>query len=208
MSLRYALLGFLSTEGASGYVIAREFSESMGWFWHASHSQIYPELRRLEDEGMVWSHPPDDNGGRTKRIYEISDQGRAELNAWLSEDISYPPSRDPERTKLIYLDAMPVETIRRHLERHRSHYEWLLDVYREQLRQVDSRTHPRLRKRLAARPAEEHELVAGLKALALQGNAERARREIAWAEDAMSWLSRFDEDTQPKPGIENTLEGT
>lgn len=206
MSLRYALLGFLSTEGASGYVIAREFSESMGWFWHASHSQIYPELRRLEEEGLVWSHPPAGDGGRTKRVYEISESGRAELKKWLAEDVDYPPSRDPERTKLIYLDEMPVETIRRHLERHRSHHERLLEVYREQLRQVDSRTHPRLRKRLAARPTEEHELVGGLKALALQGNANRARHEIAWAEDALSWLNRFDDDDQPSPEIENSLQ--
>jgi DNA-binding PadR family transcriptional regulator len=37
MSLRYALLGFISTEPASGFDLAREFGESMGWFWYASH---------------------------------------------------------------------------------------------------------------------------------------------------------------------------
>jgi len=41
---------------------------------------------------------------------------------------------------------------------------------------------------LAARPADTHELVTGLKVLALQGNVARARGEIAWAEDALVWL--------------------
>ena len=41
VSLKYALLGFLTTEPASGYQIAQEFSDSMGWFWYASHSQIH-----------------------------------------------------------------------------------------------------------------------------------------------------------------------
>lgn len=199
MSLRFALLGFLSTEGASGYAIAREFSESMGWFWHASHSQIYPELRRLEEEGLLWSRPPDGNDGRTKRIYEITDRGRAELRQWLAEPVEYPPSRDPERTKFIYLDEMPLDTIRQHLEDHRSHYSWLLGVYREQLRQVDARTHPRLRKRLVARKDADPELVAGLKAFALRGNVERARQEIAWADDVLSWLNRFEEQPRTRP---------
>lgn len=191
MSLRYALLGFLSTEPASGYTIAREFAESMGWFWYASHSQIYPELRRLESEGLIHGRPPESDGVRTKRIYELAPAGRAALQAWLEEDVEYPPSRDPERTRLIYLDDAPLATIRRHFIRHREHYRRLLEVYEEQLRLLHARVHPRLRKRLADRPAEQHEIVTGLKVLAVQGNVDRARLEIAWANDAEAWLARF-----------------
>lgn len=75
MSLRYALLGFISTEPASGFDLAREFGESMGWFWYASHSQIYPELRRLEEDGLVTSTEVDGSPGKQKRIYRITEQG-------------------------------------------------------------------------------------------------------------------------------------
>ena len=51
MSLRYALLGNADDRAASGYRLAQEFGESAGWFWYASHSQIHPELKRMEDEG-------------------------------------------------------------------------------------------------------------------------------------------------------------
>ena len=61
------------------------------------------------------------------------------------------------------------------------------------MREVRQGTFPRLRKRLAARPAHTHELVTGLKVLALQGNVARARGEIAWAEDALVWLDGVDD---------------
>ena len=58
MSLRYALLGFLTTEDASGYRLAQEFGESVGWFWHASHSQIHPELQADGGRGAGHQRAP------------------------------------------------------------------------------------------------------------------------------------------------------
>jgi PadR family transcriptional regulator AphA len=187
MSLRYALLGFLTTEPASGYRLAQEFGESMGWFWYASHSQIHPELKRMEDEGLVTSELLEDDG-RGKRLYSIADSGRAQLDQWLSESTDYAPVRDVERIRLIFLDQQPHEVIRKHFEAHLDHHRHLLDIYSEQLLEIHQGTFPRLRKRLASQPADTHEYVAGLKALALQGNVMRARNEIAWAEDALLWL--------------------
>jgi PadR family transcriptional regulator, regulatory protein AphA len=187
MSLRFALLGFLTTEPASGYRLAQEFSESMGWFWQASHSQIHPELKRLEAEGLVRSEHSNEDG-RGTRIYSITARGRAELDAWLAEDTEYPPLRDAERIKLVFLDQHPPEVIRKHLEAHRAHHQALLDTYSAQLRAIHAGTFGRLRKRLASQPAATHELVSGLKVLALQGNVMRARNEVAWAGDALLWL--------------------
>lgn len=187
MSLRFALLGFLTTEQASGYRLAREFGESMGWFWQASHSQIHPELKRLEAEGLVSSRRSEEDG-RGTRIYSITERGRAELGGWLAGDTEYPPVRDAERIRLVFLDQHPPEIIRRHLEAHRAHHEALLVTYSEQLRAIHAGTFERLRKRLASQPARTHQFVTGLKVLAVQGNVMRARNEIAWADDALLWL--------------------
>jgi PadR family transcriptional regulator, regulatory protein AphA len=187
VSLKYALLGFLTTEPASGYQIAQEFGDSMGWFWYASHSQIHPELQRLEERGLVTSEVSDADG-RGTRIYSITPAGEAELKKWLAAETEYPPVRDPERIRLIFADMLDVAEIRAHLEQHRKHNEALLDSYLRQLREVRQGAFPRLRKRLAARPEQSRELVIGLKVLALQGNVARARGEIAWAEDALVWL--------------------
>jgi PadR family transcriptional regulator, regulator of vanillate utilization len=188
MSLKYALLGFLSTEPASGFDLAREFGESMGWFWYASHSQIYPELRRLEDEGLIAGTGVQGNPGKQKRIYSLTERGEAELQSWLEQPTEYAPVRDVERVKLVFLDGAPVEVIRRHLEDHRKHHEDLLAIYTQQLRELHRGVFPRLVKRLASRPASSPELISGLKVLAMRGNIARARTEIHWAEDALAWL--------------------
>ena len=53
MSLRHAILGLLARQPSTGYDLARLFDLSLRTTWHASHSQIYPELARLEEAGMV-----------------------------------------------------------------------------------------------------------------------------------------------------------
>jgi PadR family transcriptional regulator AphA len=160
----------------------------MGWFWYASHTQIYPELRRLETDGLVVSDPEPGVAGKQKRIYRLTERGAADLRAWLEQPTEYAPIRDVERIRLVLLDEVPIDVIRRHLEDHRKHHEDLLAVYRQQLRELRQGIFPRLVKRLANRPATNHELVAGLKLLAMQGNIARARTEISWADDAISWL--------------------
>lgn len=188
MSLKYALLGFLSTEPASGYTLDKEFSESMGWFWSASHSQIYPELRKLEDAGLVESRLEDGEKGQQRRIYNLTEAGERDLAAWLEAPTEYPPLRDAERVKLVFLDGADRSVIRRHLEDHRRHHEQLLEIYTQQLHELRTGVFSRLVKRLANRPERSHEMVRGLKILAVQGNIARARTEITWAEDALSWL--------------------
>jgi PadR family transcriptional regulator AphA len=87
MSLRHAVLGLLAVEPATGYELAQKFDRSLGNAWHASHSQIYPELARLEDEHMVEVVA---EGARNSRTWGVTDAGRAELRRWLVE---VPPSR-------------------------------------------------------------------------------------------------------------------
>ena len=87
MSLRHAVLGLLAVEPATGYDLAQKFDSSLANAWHASHSQIYPELARLEAEGMVEVVA---RGARNSRTWAVTQDGRAELRRWLVE---VPPSR-------------------------------------------------------------------------------------------------------------------
>ena len=188
MSLRFALLGFLSTEPATGYTLAKEFGESMGWFWSALRGQIHPELRRLEADGLIVGRETTKGERMRKVVYEITGKGRAELHAWLETGTDYPPVRDVMRTKTIFLDAASPEVIEQQLCGHREHHSALLKGYREQLTAVNDGTQPRLVKRLAMFPPERHELVTGLKRLALEAMVEQAEAEVAWADRALAWL--------------------
>ena len=52
-TLKYALLGLLCHDNLSGYDLYLEFDKALSEFWSAKHSQIYPELKRLTEEGLV-----------------------------------------------------------------------------------------------------------------------------------------------------------
>lgn len=80
MSLRHAVLGLLSIEPSTGYELTRRFDSSLAHAWHASHSQIYPLLSRLEREGLV---EVVSEGARRSRTWAVTDAGRAELRHWL-----------------------------------------------------------------------------------------------------------------------------
>jgi PadR family transcriptional regulator AphA len=196
MSLRYAILGFLSTTPATGYELKREFQIAVGWSWEALPSQIYPELRAIEALG--WIKGELSPGGRpNRRTYRLTRRGEQELRKWIEADNDYPPVRDAERIRLIYLDKSPRAAVRRHLEHHRRHFERQLAVWRSQRDTVKDRTHPRLDKRLAGRREGEHAYIIGLKQLAFDGNIRRAELEIAWSEDALAWLDALEAKAEP-----------
>ncbi len=84
MSLRHAVLGLLARRPSTGYELTRTFDRSLRTSWHASHSQIYPELAKLEAAGLVevLGH-----GARRSKTYGITPEGRTELRRWLVEAV-------------------------------------------------------------------------------------------------------------------------
>jgi DNA-binding PadR family transcriptional regulator len=85
MSLRHALLTALLDGEASGYELARRFDLSVASYWHALPAQLYPELHRLEADGLVDATEVPQARRPTKRLFAINDAGRAELRRWVAE---------------------------------------------------------------------------------------------------------------------------
>jgi DNA-binding PadR family transcriptional regulator len=85
MSLRHAILTALLDGEASGYELAKHFDLSVANFWHALPAQLYPELNRLEADGMVDVTEVPQERRPTKRIFAVNDAGRAELRRWVNE---------------------------------------------------------------------------------------------------------------------------
>ena len=112
MSIRYALLGLLRDYPATGYDLTQRFAQGIGRHaWSAKHSQIYPELRKLTDEGLIEVVA---EGARGKRVYDLTDAGRAELRRWL---LAGPPTGTIRNPLLLWMfliggldpeDALPV----------------------------------------------------------------------------------------------------
>lgn len=91
MALSHALLTSLIEKSSSGYDLARRFDKSIGFFWHATHQQIYRELGRMEAAGWIESASAPDAGKTRKRIYQVLPPGQVELLRWAAE-----PSNDTD----------------------------------------------------------------------------------------------------------------
>jgi DNA-binding PadR family transcriptional regulator len=85
MSLRHAILTALLDGEASGYELAKHFDLSVANFWHALPAQLYPELNRLEADGLVDVAEVPQERRPTKRLFAINHAGRAELRRWVAE---------------------------------------------------------------------------------------------------------------------------
>jgi Cu+-exporting ATPase len=73
VALEHALLVSLSERPAAGLELARRFDRSIGFFWSATHQQIYKVLRRMEDDGWVTAEVIGQSGRPEKREYSVTD---------------------------------------------------------------------------------------------------------------------------------------
>jgi len=88
VGLRHAILVSLCEQSGSGYELAHRFDRSIGYFWAATHQQIYRTLRTMENDGLVRATPVAQQGRPDKKVYTVSDAGRTELARWISEPLT------------------------------------------------------------------------------------------------------------------------
>ncbi|GAA2429276.1 PadR family transcriptional regulator [Streptomyces glaucus] len=122
MSLPHAILTALLEKPSSGLELTRRFDRSIGYFWSATHQQIYRELGKLEAEGYIRALPAEQPARGQKKNYEVLPAGRAELARWSAASQDPKPLRD---ALLLRLRAAAVvgtagleADLRRHLELH------------------------------------------------------------------------------------------
>lgn len=93
MSLRHSILGLLAARPLTGYEIKKIFDDTLAHAWNAHDSQIYPELHRMEEKGLISVEPVLD-GRRQRRVNRITEAGRAELQRWLESSQGNRITRD------------------------------------------------------------------------------------------------------------------
>jgi PadR family transcriptional regulator AphA len=104
----YVILGFVRNEPRSGYEIKALVDNSTRFFWAASYGQIYPELKRLSEAGLIAGKDVP-TGGRKRTVYEITADGEEELRAWLRQPPQTFEMRDEGLLKLFFANALPRE---------------------------------------------------------------------------------------------------
>ena len=104
----YVILGMVSKEARSGYEIKGVVDNTTRFFWAASYGQIYPELKRLAEAGLV-EGTDSPTGGRRRTVYGITATGEVELKDWLRQPPETYEMREEGLLKLFFANVLPPE---------------------------------------------------------------------------------------------------
>jgi DNA-binding PadR family transcriptional regulator len=107
-----AALGLLAREPGSGYDLLRHFEKSMANVWPATQSQLYGELNKLAEAGLI---EVSDIGPRGRKEYRITEAGRAELRRWIADPQNDPPYRSASQLRVFLLGEIPPDQAREHM---------------------------------------------------------------------------------------------
>ena len=187
MSLRHALLALIEVGPLTGYELAKVFDQSADHIWHAQHSQIYTELRRMESDGLVSAQTLQrgSQAKATKRAYGLTGAGAEELLNWVSR-IDEPPSfRDEAHLKATYFEYGSYSNARAQFRAHRAHYERLRDQLERHVDDLERAETDLMKRRLKIAPPEVRDAIIGYKTHTYRGLIARARAEIEWADDGL-----------------------
>lgn len=106
MSIRYAILGFLSWTPLTGYDLKKKFAESDVLYWSGNNNQIYRALVELHQENLVTQEIQDQESGPSRKVYTITDKGHTELRRWLLSTPELPQLRNSFLVQLAWADQL------------------------------------------------------------------------------------------------------
>ncbi|WP_306338619.1 PadR family transcriptional regulator [Streptomyces sp. KL118A] len=183
MALEHAILVSLLEKPGSGYELARRFDRSIGYFWAATHQQIYRVLKRMEGDGWIDVREVVQQDRPDKKEYSVASLGRAALSRWLHEPIE-PESVRHELAVKIRGAAFddPVALIHE-VERHRqTHADRLAHYLAGERRDFTGPDAP-VREALDAGQELQH--------VVLRGGIAYERMTLAWLDDVLATLHRL-----------------
>ncbi|ERG69264.1 PadR family transcriptional regulator [Segniliparus rugosus] len=183
MALEHALLVSLAEQPSSGYELARRFDKSISFFWSATHQQIYRTLKRITEAGWATFEVIEQDGKPDKKMYSISDLGRAELAKWIAEPSPPPTLRWELAVKLRGLRHGEPEAVLKDLKAQRDEAQRTLQHYQDS----------------AARHFPDGKLTGAYlhQRLVLEGGIRQTEGFIAWLDETIAALSTTN---QPEEG--------
>ncbi len=106
MDIRHPILGLLNWKPLSGYDLKKMIAESDLFYWSGNNNQIYNSLVELHKGGLVSQETRLQESLPAKKIYTITEAGRAELRCWLLSDPELPEFRDHFLIQLAWMDDL------------------------------------------------------------------------------------------------------
>lgn len=200
MSLRNALFALLVVEPMTGYDLHKQFESSVGHVWHAPDSQIYPELKRMEAEGLLEGEEIPWGPRGKKRQYHVTEAGKVAFRTWMNTPLEYARTRDPAHLKAAYLEWADPEAAKEQLRVHIEHHTGLLEQWREKVTEIEDGTSAMLNRRLSKTSDADREKTKAYKTFTYEGLITQAEAEIAWARRGLKLVDRLNSEQRlPSP---------
>ncbi len=197
MSLRFALLALLSSRPMTGYDLSKHFSQSVAHVWHAPDSQIYPELNRMERDGLLEAAQVPWGPKGTKKEYHVTDEGLEAFRRWIDSPLEIRRQRDPAYLKAAYLEWADPDAARSQLRQHHAYWSSHLALLEQTRQTLVEHTHPTLIRRLEKFPPEQHERIVRYKVFAYDGLIDQARAEVTWAQRGLELVDELEGPGRP-----------
>jgi PadR family transcriptional regulator, regulatory protein AphA len=116
----YVILGMVSREPRSGYEIKALVDNSTRFFWVASYGQIYPDLKKLSEAGLIEGVDAP-RGERKRTVYAITPAGTEALRSWLRQPPETFELREEGLLKLFFSGLLAPEEAAETLRAMREH---------------------------------------------------------------------------------------
>lgn len=129
MAIAHAILVSLLESPASGYDLGKRFESSVGFFWKATHQQIYRELTKLEEQSWISAKVIAQENRPDKKLYSVTELGKQQLIEWMVQPGEPAPVKDDLLVKLFAGYIAPRAIIVQELERHRQLHAQRLKTY-------------------------------------------------------------------------------
>jgi DNA-binding PadR family transcriptional regulator len=129
MALSHAILAALNDCACSGYDLAKRFDGSVGFFWNATHQQIYRELTKLEERGEIAAQLVEQEHRPDKKVYTLTSTGEATLRTWIETPSSVGLQKDDLLVKIFAGSIVTPAIIVAELKHHRAQHVESLHTY-------------------------------------------------------------------------------
>jgi DNA-binding PadR family transcriptional regulator len=130
MSLAYAILATLAHQECSGYDLAKRFDESVGYFWSATHQQIYRELSQLEAKAWIHSQTIEQEDRPNKKLFSLTPLGRQKMAEWMAQPSKHSKHKEEILVKLFAGSLIEPQLLGAELVRSQASHRQQLETYR------------------------------------------------------------------------------
>jgi len=186
MALAHAIMTALIDNDLSGFDLARDFESSLGFFWHASHQQIYQELHKLADKQWLNRREVCQRGKPNKIVYGLTRAGRQALADWVYATTKVQAAKDELLIKLYNLSNANAAHLAAEIAERREQMMRTLFFYEK------------IRMRHYADPVSLPVRHKGVY-LALVAGIGQGQQFLAWCDEALTLLATVGAQDRPAP---------